>query len=240
MFCPTCGNQIPDGTKFCPSCGTSLAQPPTTENATPAAADSAPAPSAKKQKKEPGKVRKLLFGSLSVGAIIAIILVTQVAKYLVKQGFKNTTNPEPTATQQPANPETDTIPDQISDRELEDAMVRISGMSLKEQAESTLEAYSDFYALTNCTLSVDNGRMQTSLFSSVTSDGPDAAELSARFQQQELSEEEAQLEAVVIAALEQELGVTGITDHFILYYADGTVCGEALWDSTGLIEHYSA
>ena len=24
MFCPNCGNQCPDGTKFCQSCGTPL------------------------------------------------------------------------------------------------------------------------------------------------------------------------------------------------------------------------
>ena len=28
MFCPKCGNQIPDGSKFCPKCGSQLGQAP--------------------------------------------------------------------------------------------------------------------------------------------------------------------------------------------------------------------
>ncbi len=30
MFCPNCGNKLPDGTKFCSSCGTQLTDTPST------------------------------------------------------------------------------------------------------------------------------------------------------------------------------------------------------------------
>lgn len=37
MFCPKCGNQIPDGSKFCPKCGSQLGQAPAPAAAQPAA-----------------------------------------------------------------------------------------------------------------------------------------------------------------------------------------------------------
>ena len=35
MFCPNCGNQIPDESKFCPSCGTAIGAPAQGEPARP-------------------------------------------------------------------------------------------------------------------------------------------------------------------------------------------------------------
>ena len=220
MFCTTCGRQIPDGTAFCPNCGSALSPKPASPqpaNAAGPSAQAAPTQPAK-QKKEPGKVRKFLFGSLSVGAIITIILVTQIAKYLAKQGIETVMNPEPAAVEQQGEAE--------------------DGISIEDMENSLMEKYKDAYDLTDCTVSLTDSQIQIELISSVTSDSPEAAELSARFQQDELSEASEQDEAQFISELEQESGTTGITEYVVLYYADDVICGEVLYDSHGIDSYY--
>ena len=210
MFCPTCGSQIPDSTKFCPSCGTSVT--PGANAPTPA-----PAPTPQKQKKEPGKTRKLLFGSMSVGGIIVLILVTQIGKYVAKKTIPGIINPEPSAIEQPADPETDT-----SDEDPENLV---------------MEEFGDHFSLTDCRVRTEDSQAYYEMFSSVMPESSDAEELSARFSQTLLTNDRSQSVAEIISENEQSSGVTGITLRYTLYYADGTICGEALFDNTGLVDY---
>lgn len=231
MFCPTCGNQVPDDTKFCPGCGTPLAQAPAAANAAPAAENAVPAASTKKQKREPGKVRKLLFGSMSVGGIIVFILVIQIGKYLAKQGVKAVMNPEPSAIEQQ-----DTTPEEepAEPTTTGDDEVTIDPADMEAWV---MEHYGNSFALTDCNIGRVDNQLQIELYSSVTSDSADAATLAANFRQELLSESSSSDSAALITWIEQELGVTGITERDVLYYADGTICGEALFDSTGLVDY---
>ena len=113
------------------------------------------------------------------------------------------------------------------------------GISIEDMENSLMEMYKDAYALTDCTVSFTDSQMQIELISSVTSGSPEAAELSARFQHDELSEASEQDEAQFISQFEQETGTAGITEHVVLLrYYDNTVCGEALYDSRGIDSYY--
>lgn len=214
MFCPTCGSQVPDGTKFCPNCGAAVGQA--------ANAGVSPAPQPATSKKEPGKVRKPLFGSMGIGGIIVLILVTQV----IKQGARQITS-APDTTEPTAAEQTQTTPDPS------DSTTDGWAISIEQQLT---EAYGEVLMLSDCQASVDGSNVRFVLTSAIGSADPDAPELANRFNR-EILNGFANISVEKIRESEQEYGSSGVTFYVALYYADGTVCGEALINDQGLVDY---
>ena len=107
-------------------------------------------------------------------------------------------------------------------------------------AQSFAEAYPETYSITNYDSTYigdqTQGQMQITLYTSVASDGADAESLAVMFQQDMTSEAKAQAVVQVLAELEPYMGTDDLSIYFVLYYSDGVVCGESLFDGTGYIE----
>lgn len=77
MFCPKCGTQNPDGTRFCRSCGAQLSHDVASARRAPGPT-SAPAPPARRPSWSP-ELRRLWLTRLIVLAVIVVVDVILVA-----------------------------------------------------------------------------------------------------------------------------------------------------------------
>ena len=70
MFCPKCGSQVPDGTKFCPKCGSALGGAPAAAPAGVTAAVATPRPTSK------GVIIGLAVMAVAIVAALVFFLVS--------------------------------------------------------------------------------------------------------------------------------------------------------------------
>lgn len=207
MFCPKCGSQIPDSSKFCPTCGATL------DNAT--AATGSPS----KPRTKEGGSKKKIWGV--VGAILIILL----GKVLITV-TRNVTNTS-TAPQSPAIEQTDS-----------QATPGLSDYyDLDAYESAAMGAFGDTFALSGCEASVADSQLRLKLVSSVDSTDPQAQELAALYSQTFLTDENIQGDVSLIRNDEAKTGVSGITYHLTLYYADGAVCGDYVSSDSGLVDY---
>lgn len=105
MFCPNCGNQLPDGTKFCTRCGVPLSgeNPPSSGYRPPENPSSGYRPPVnsrpvEEKPKKPKKSGKILISILVMGA--AYLVGSLLAKYIVAPSYeKDTEKPSQSYTQ---------------------------------------------------------------------------------------------------------------------------------------------
>lgn len=210
MFCPNCGNNIADNATFCPKCGATVGQDAH-------AASPAPQPAAKK---EPKPKKGIAFKVLS--AIVGILLIRLLTIVLTKVVIPTITN------QQPAAHQTQTASD-------------LSGLytdeEIAELEKQVMNRYGDAWALSDCQVETTDDQVQLSFTSAVRSTDASAPTLCTLFAQEYLTSESASNEADYVAGLEQQTGISGVTEHIALYYADGEVCGEGLFNDQGLMSY---
>lgn len=103
-------------------------------------------------------------------------------------------------------------------------------------AKGFAEACADTFSLTNYDSNYVDNQMQVYLQSSISSGDADAATLQTMFQQAMESESVSQAMTLGISEMEPYMGTDDLSVYFVLYYSDGVVCAEGLFDGTGFIE----
>lgn len=209
MFCPNCGNSIADNATFCPKCGATVGQGAN-------AASPTPQPAAKKESKPRKWIRAIIILALAtlVGRLLALAMTRVFAPAVTNQ--------------QPAAHQTQTTSD-------------LSGLytdeEIAELEQQIMSRYGDAWALSDCQVETTDDQVQLSLTSAVRSTDASAPTLCTLFAQEYLTSESASNEADYVAGLEQQTGISRVTEHIALYYADGEVCGEGLFNDQGLMSY---
>lgn len=197
-----------------------------------------------------GKVIAIVAAVVVVIAIVAAVVALVVMPQMSNKGGEDAPSTTVEQKDDAEDKDADAEKDQDAEAETpEDVTIDVPDVDTSSSdpavltdifAQSFTEACAETYSITghDSTYIGDQtqGQMQIALYTSVASDGADAETLSVMFQQGMTSEAMAQAMAQGLAELEPYMGTDDLSIYFVLYYSDGVVCGESLFDGTGYIE----
>ena len=241
MFCPNCGAQVPDGSKFCTICGFTLgAAAPAPE---PAPSDQQLAVVEEKPRGGRGKTVAIVVLAVLLLAVVAFI----VWQFVVPRATGAQDAAQQPAQTQPADPDATADPDAPSvDDPDSDVLVPSVGDTLEgflrdagqydAMCDMMVETLSSTAgdALLDADASIEGNTLVLSMTMNVPSSG-DA--VTQRMLDTFLDESLVDQMASVCEQLETAADVSGVTWYLDFYASDGTSVGYVEYGSDGVVDY---
>ena len=240
MFCPNCGVQLPDGSKFCGSCGAQIVAADQVQPAAQAQPEPAAQPHCQSAPATP-QVASMQKSTAQrfVAIVVVVVAVVAIGGYVLSTKGAGTGSGDPSAqpVEQPTTDPGTTSP--AAGTTLEGVLVANGELESMQQtfADITYSAEREVLALNGAQCMIVDNQIQVVMTSQVASSSSDVATLVQLFSQEALSDEEASAFAQTIADLEQQSGVSGIEIYVRLNFSDGAGAGEALYNNQGLVDY---
>ncbi|WP_455137241.1 zinc ribbon domain-containing protein [Thermophilibacter sp.] len=250
MFCPNCGAQVPDGSKFCTSCGSTLGAAAPAPAPAPAPTPApAPAPSDQQlavveEKPRGGRGKTVAIVVLAVLLLAAVAFI--VWQFVIPQVTGSQSAAQQPAQTQPADPDATADPDDTADDPNADTLVPSSDVTLESylrdagqydtMCDTMVETLSSTAgdALLDADASIEGNTLVLSMTMNVpSSDGTVAQRMLDTF----LDEGIVDQMASVCEQLETAADLSGITWYLDFYASDGTSIGYVEYGTEGVVDY---
>lgn len=237
MFCPNCGTQIPDESKFCPSCGAPLGRsqqvqtPASSPEPVPQTPVSQPVSTSQKKQVKTVKIGKCAIPSFVVLLIVALLL--RLAITVMKKSSETTESP---AITQPST-SSQTLEDMLRESGTLDEFTGQLQQEFAQSDDPEVVKYREMYDVKSASMDITGNMITATLVSNVASTDPGSANLVSAFQSDLSDESGIEETAETIKELEQQFGIEGVQWSEVYLCSDGVTFASALYDDSGLVDY---